>query len=132
MEAYSACTSAEEVSAFLKISTRYIVSHYADIHNFFTCRNRLITGKVDAVQKGFIRLSELKKKEKEEKKVLEKTTKGGGYLDEMDLPPCISDDEGGEWVEEEEEVILDTGDHPPAINLKEDNVPHVGDLTIST
>ena len=108
---------------------RYTLCWYSQ---FFTFRNCLITGKVDAVQKGFIRLSELKKKEKEEKKVLEKTTKGGGYLDEMDLPPCISDDEGGEWVEEEEEVILDTGDHPPAINLEEDNVPHVGDLTIST
>jgi hypothetical protein len=58
---------------------------------------------VDAVQKEFIKQSELKKKEKEEKKILD--SKSGGYLDEADLPPSMSDDdEGGEWIEEEEEV----------------------------
>jgi hypothetical protein len=87
---------------------------------------------VDAVQKSFIRLSELKKKEKEDKKVLEKSSKTGGYLDEMDLPPCISDDEEGEW-EEEVEDIVNTGDHPPSINLKGgDDGPVVADLVIST
>jgi hypothetical protein len=86
---------------------------------------------VDAVQKSFIRLSELKKKEKEDKKVLEKSSKTGGYLDEMDLPPCISDDEEGEW--EEVEDIVNTGDHPPSINLKGgDDGPLVADLAIST
>ena len=58
---------------------------------------------MDAVQKEFIRQSEVKKKEKEEKKILD--SKSGGYLDEADLPPSMSDDdEGGEWIEEEEEV----------------------------
>ena len=69
---------------------------------------------VDAVQKNFIKISELQKREKEEKKVLEKTSKNGGYLDEMDLPPCMSDeDEGGEWIEEEEEedVVVKAGQH---------------------
>lgn len=46
-------------------------------------------------------MSEMKKKEKEQKKLLD--SKSGGYLDEMDLPPTMSDDEGGEWVEEDEE-----------------------------
>jgi hypothetical protein len=88
---------------------------------------------VDAVQKRFIRLSELKKKEKEDKKVLEKSSKTGGYLDEMDLPPCVSDDEGGEWEEEEEEDIVKTGDHPPPVNLKVgDDGPLLANLAIST
>lgn len=88
---------------------------------------------MDAVQKSFIRLSELRKKEKEEKKVLEKNTKTGGYLDEMDLPPCVSDDEEGEWEEEEIEDIRNTGDHPPAINVKDgDDGPQIGNLTLST
>ena len=45
------------------------------------------------------------KREKEEKKVLEKSnnSKGGGYLDEMDLPPCISDEEGDYGYEDEDE-----------------------------
>ena len=45
------------------------------------------------------------KREKEEKKVLEKSynNKGGGYLDEMDLPPCISDDEGDYGYEDDDE-----------------------------
>ena len=60
---------------------------------------------MDAVQKGFIKQSELKKKEKEEKKILD--SKSGGYLDEADLPPSMSDDdEGGEWIEEEGEVEI--------------------------
>ena len=34
-------------------------------------------------------------------------SKSGGYLDEADLPPSMSDDdEGGEWIEEEEEEEL--------------------------
>ena len=33
--------------------------------------------------------------------MLEKS-KGGGYLDEMDLPPCVSDDEYEDEEEEEE------------------------------
>ena len=60
---------------------------------------------MDAVQKGFIKQSELKKKEKEEKKILD--SKSGGYLDEADLPPSMSDDdEGGEWIEEEGEAEI--------------------------
>ena len=41
----------------------------------------------------------------EKKKVLEKSynNKGGGYLDEMDLPPCISDDEGDYGYEDDDE-----------------------------
>ena len=47
------------------------------------------------------------KREKEEKKVLEKSynNKGGGYLDEMDLPPCISDDEGDYGYEDDDEEL---------------------------
>ena len=70
---------------------------------------------------------------------MEKNSKTGGYLDEMDLPPCISDEEGGEWVEEEDEedVVNSVGDSlqgmRDAINLKEvEDGPLIGELTIST
>ena len=71
------------------------------VNGVLTCFFYRINFKVDHVQKGFIKLSETKKKEKEQKKLLD--SKSGGYLDEMDLPPTMSDDEGGEWVEEDEE-----------------------------
>ena len=45
----------------------------------------------------------MKKIEKAQKKLLD--SKSGGYLDEMDLPPMMSDDEGGEWVEEEDDDV---------------------------
>lgn len=68
---------------------------------------------MDAVQKSFIKIQEKEKREKEEKKVLEKSNnnKGGGYLDEMDLPPCVSDEEGEYGYEDEEEeveLLIDT------------------------
>ena len=62
---------------------------------------------VDALQKSFMKIQAQEKREKEEKKVLEKSynNKGGGYLDEMDLPPCISDDEGDYGYEDDDEQI---------------------------
>ena len=83
------------------------------------------------MQKNFIKISELQKREKEEKKVLEKTSKNGGYLDEMDLPPCMSDeDEGGEWIEEEEEeeVVLKAGQHGTGNIIQGD----IDDITLRT
>lgn len=48
-------------------------------------------------------------------------SKLGGYLDETDLPPSMSDDdEGGEWIEEEEEQ--QEQQHQKAESQQENNV----------
>lgn len=67
---------------------------------------------VHAVQEEYVRVAQLKVSAKEEKRLLEASGLGGGYMDDMDLPPLQDFDEEygqGEGEEEEEFAEGDVG-----------------------